>query len=190
MDAAKTTWKPVPLAMDDDLKREVELASKDLNQKQATVMRDAIRKGLPLVKSGGEVISLDGPLSEEVTRVQNTTGMTRVKVLLEAVRAGLPMVENVGPRNMFEEAEAGLSKIERDLRAMTEGEFAKTAHQQFAELRAYATSQARRLQEVEREVARLKKALVLSPEDFTAPTTLPPLATAPANKPTKKKVHK
>lgn len=93
MEPEKTNWKPVPLAMDAALKREVEAVAKALDQKQASVMRDAIRKGLPLVKSGGKVVNLSAELAHFVASNAERFNRTEDSILAEAVERGVRAVE-------------------------------------------------------------------------------------------------
>jgi hypothetical protein len=99
MDSDKTTWKPVPLAIDSELKAEIERAATSLRRTQADVMRDAIRKGLPLVESGGEVIRLSGTLSDKVGELaarflRYDQPRTREEIIDEAVRCGIRAVQD------------------------------------------------------------------------------------------------
>jgi predicted transcriptional regulator len=90
--ADKTTWKPVPLAIDDALKREVESVAKALNQKQAWVMREAMRKGLEIVQ-GGKVVRLSAELAHFVASNAERFKRTEQSILAEAVERGIKAVE-------------------------------------------------------------------------------------------------
>jgi hypothetical protein len=70
----------------------VEEARAATGEETAALLRKAIRAGLPLVKSGGEAVSLDGEISRDVGNVAQWHGWTRAKVMLEAIRLGLPAV--------------------------------------------------------------------------------------------------
>ncbi len=79
----------IPVAMDSEFLAEIDSVAADVKDSRSGVMRRAIRAGLPLVKSGGEVVSLDGELSRDVEEVSKLTENSRPKVLLESIRAGL-----------------------------------------------------------------------------------------------------
>ena len=78
--------------MDAELKREVEAVAKALNQKQASIMRDAIRKGLPLVKSGGKAVHLRAELAGFVASNAERFKRTEESIISEAVERGIESV--------------------------------------------------------------------------------------------------
>lgn len=102
----KTT--PIPVALDDALLGEVDRTAAELKQSRSTVIRSAMRIGLPMIRAQGscdlldmggqllvrkggsvDVVQLDGDLSEMVRQVAQSFDLPRQKVLIESVRAGL-----------------------------------------------------------------------------------------------------
>lgn len=85
----------VPVALDDELRRDVKRVAELRKEADSTVMRSAIRAGLPIVEAGGsgDYIQLDGELSADVGKVAAEQGRSRQRVLLEAIRIGLAPVQ-------------------------------------------------------------------------------------------------
>ncbi len=79
----------IPLSIDDELLAEVDRTAEEVKENRSAVMRKAIREGLALVKTKGDIVSLDGELSADVATASKDTGLSRGKVLLEAIRVGL-----------------------------------------------------------------------------------------------------
>lgn len=80
--------------LDDDLRRDIAAALENSSEPAASLLRKAIKVGLPLVKagSGAEPIALDGELNKDVGAVSERQKWSRQKVLIEAIRIGLPTV--------------------------------------------------------------------------------------------------
>lgn len=92
MSSGKTVWKPIPVALDEDLERQVERIATARGEKKSAVMRAAIRAGLPLVESGsrGESLPLDDETSRDTDKVASEFRLNRERVLLDAIKIGLP----------------------------------------------------------------------------------------------------
>jgi hypothetical protein len=88
--------KAVPLAisLDEETLRLIDELASDRAESRSSVMRAAIRAGLPLVHSGGlvEVVPVDPELQSDLTNVSDWKGLSRSKVLLESLKIGLPAV--------------------------------------------------------------------------------------------------
>jgi predicted transcriptional regulator len=95
----KAPAMPVPVALDAELLAEIDAVAADVKDSRSGVMRRAIRAGLPLVKSGGEVVRLSGELADSVgelvARFAEIPGQKRTRdgVLAEAIQRGFRAVE-------------------------------------------------------------------------------------------------
>ena len=90
--------------LDDETRREIELAMAATGENvAATILRKAIRAGLPLVKSGGEAVRLSGELSDFVGACASRGKRTRESIIAEAVQRGIRGVDTC---LMIEEARA------------------------------------------------------------------------------------
>lgn len=81
---------PLALSLPDSLVKELDRVAEEVKESRSYVMRKAIREGLPLVKTGGDVIALDSELSRDVDEVAQALEWNRARVLIESVRAALP----------------------------------------------------------------------------------------------------
>lgn len=76
--------------LDDETRREVSSAMEATGEKvAATLLRKAISKGLPLVRSGGDVVRLDGALSDFAGKLAEHYGLSRESILVEAIQRGI-----------------------------------------------------------------------------------------------------
>jgi metal-responsive CopG/Arc/MetJ family transcriptional regulator len=87
----RTQIRTIPLTLDKQLLSEIDAVCADFKESRSGVMRQAMRAGLPLVKSGGkaDVLTLDSELSAEVDQATKEIELNRNKILLEAIRTGL-----------------------------------------------------------------------------------------------------
>ncbi|MCU0783212.1 MAG: hypothetical protein MUF81_04020 [Verrucomicrobia bacterium] len=85
----------IPVSMDDAFLAELDAVAADVKDSRSSVMRRAIRAGLPLVKSGGaaDVLTLDSESSKEADALASGHKRTRHSVLLEAIRHGIRAVD-------------------------------------------------------------------------------------------------
>lgn len=105
----------IPVSMDDDFLADIDSVAEARKTSRSAVMREALRSGLEIVKSGGaaDVLTLDSELSKEVDaelkRANETRDFlkephrTRNSILLEAIRHGIAAV---GTYEMIKEAKA------------------------------------------------------------------------------------
>lgn len=85
----------IPVSMDDDFLTEIDRLAEAKNQTRSAIMRDAIRSGLEIVKSGGsaDVLTVDSELSREVDALAAGHNRKRNSILLDAMRQGLRAVD-------------------------------------------------------------------------------------------------
>lgn len=81
----------IPLSIDDELLAEIDSIAESTKESRSSIMRRAIRDGLPLIKSGGgaDVVTLDSETSRDIDVASKETKVSRSKILIEAIRTGL-----------------------------------------------------------------------------------------------------
>src|SRR6185436_12857143 len=81
----------VPLSIDDELLAEIDAVAESTKESRSAVMRQAIRQGLGVLKSGGnaDVLVLDTATSRDVDTACKETKVDRAKMILESIRRGL-----------------------------------------------------------------------------------------------------
>jgi hypothetical protein len=88
--------KAVPLAisLDEETLRLVDELTSARAESRSSIMRAAIRSGLPIVQAGGlaEVVPVDSELQSDVTKVAEWKGLSRGKILLESLKIGISAV--------------------------------------------------------------------------------------------------
>lgn len=85
----KNPSTPIPVALDDQLLSGIDEVSSELSDTRSSIMRRAIRAGLPLVKSGGDVVRLSGAISDHVGELSKLYKRDRERLLIDAIERGI-----------------------------------------------------------------------------------------------------
>jgi hypothetical protein len=103
----------VPVALDDELRTEVKRVAELRKEADSTVMRAAIRAGLPVVAAGGlaEMIQLDGELSRDLEKASREVGISRTKLILESIRLGFVAVYSRFMRQKWRDEHAAAASM-------------------------------------------------------------------------------
>lgn len=115
-DGRKAT--PLAISLDEALLREIDRVAAERADSRSSIMRAAIRAGLPIVAAGADAgFPLAGEIAEDVRKVAQWHGWSVARVVAESVRLGLPAVhsrfahnEGLAKANIPEEERASMEE--------------------------------------------------------------------------------
>lgn len=81
------------VVLDEDLRTAIAGAAEATHENAASIIRKALRAGLPMLQSTPEHFFPDPDLRADVGKMAELKGFTRARVLLEAVKIGLPAMK-------------------------------------------------------------------------------------------------
>lgn len=88
MPGSQQVGERLSLVLDEELRKCVSDVADRSKEGVAAILRKAIRHGLPLVESPGDVVQLDGPLRAEIAAAAERLGKSVEQLLVESIRIG------------------------------------------------------------------------------------------------------